>query len=93
MHRCRNNKGRFVSSRDLKTNPHTNSTDIGAGRIPLGGSSREASEALEEGTRTEELVLWLIERESTEETEHLEETQNPVYEPSISGGRIPIEMT
>jgi hypothetical protein len=34
MHRYINNKGRFISSRDLKTNPHTNSIDIGAGKTP-----------------------------------------------------------
>jgi hypothetical protein len=77
----------------LKIDPHTNSTDIGAGKTPPGGSSREASEALEEGPRTEESVLGQIEREFVEETKHLEDTQNPVFEPSISGGRIPSEMT
>jgi hypothetical protein len=53
MHRYRDNKGRFVSSKDSKTNPPTNSTDIGAGKIPPGGSSRGASEAPEEEPRTE----------------------------------------
>jgi hypothetical protein len=60
MRRYRDNKGRSVSSKYSKTNPHTNSTDIGAGRIPPGGSSREASEAPEEGHRTEESVLGQI---------------------------------
>jgi hypothetical protein len=36
--------------------------------------------------------LGKIERESAEGTEHLEEKQNPVSEPSISGGKIPSEM-
>jgi hypothetical protein len=57
MHRYRNNNSRFLSSKDLKTEPHTNSIDIGARKTPPGGSSREASEALKEGPRTEESVL------------------------------------
>ena len=92
MHIYRNNQGRFVSSKDLKTNPHTNSNDIGARKTPPGGSSREASEAPKEEPRTEESALGKIERESAEGTERLEETQNPVSEPSISGGKIPSEM-
>jgi hypothetical protein len=92
MYIYRNNTGRFVSSKDLKTNPHTNSTNIGAGNNPPGGSSKEASEAPEERPRTEELVLGQIECESAEEIEHLEDTQNLVSGPSISGGSIPSEM-
>jgi len=92
MHIYRNNQGRFVSSKDLKTNLHTNSTDIGAGKNPPWGSSREASEAPKEEPRIEESALGKIERESAEGTERLEETQNPVSEPSISGGKIPSEM-
>jgi hypothetical protein len=34
MHRYRDNKGRFVSSKNSKTSPPTNPTDIGAGKIP-----------------------------------------------------------
>jgi hypothetical protein len=81
-----------TSSKDLKTNPRTNLTDIGVGKTPPARSSREASEAPEEGPRTKESVLGQIERESAEGTEHLQDTQNVVSEPSISGGRIPSEM-
>lgn len=52
MHRYRDNKGRFVSSKDSKTNPPTNPTDIGAVKIPPGESSRGASEAPEEEPKT-----------------------------------------
>jgi hypothetical protein len=92
MHIYRNNQGRFVSSKDLKRNPHTNSTEIGVGKTPPGGSSREASEAPEEEPRTKESTLGNIEHESTEGTESLEDTQNLVSEPYINGGKIPSEM-
>jgi hypothetical protein len=92
MHRYRDNKGRFLSSKDSKTNPPTNSTDIGAGKIPPGGSSRGASEAPEEEPRIEESTLGKIERESAEGTGHLEDTENPVSKPSISGGGESTEM-
>jgi len=92
MHRYINNQGIFVSSKHLKTNPHANSTDIGAGKHPLGGSSRESSEAPKEKPITKESTLGQIECESAKGTEHLEDTQNPVFEPSISGGGIPSEM-
>jgi hypothetical protein len=62
-------------------------------RTPLGGISREASEAPEEGPRTKEPILGEIEHEYAEGTKHLEDTQNPFSEPSSSGGRIPSEMS
>jgi hypothetical protein len=82
MHRYRDNKGRFVSSKDSKTTPSTNSTDTGAGKIPLGESSRGANKAPEEEPKIEESALGRAERESVERSR---DTQNPVSEPSISG--------
>jgi hypothetical protein len=82
MHRYRDNKGRFVSSKDSKTTPPTNPTDIGAGKIPLGESSRGSSKAPEEEPKMEESALRQAERESVERPE---DTQNPVFEPCISG--------
>jgi hypothetical protein len=67
MHRYRDNKGRFVSSKDSKTTPPpTNPTDTGAGKIPPGESSRGASEAPEEEPKMEESTLGRAERESAE---------------------------
>jgi hypothetical protein len=50
--------------------------------MPPGESSRGASEAPEEEPKTEESTLG---REECESVECLGDTQNPVYEPSISG--------
>jgi hypothetical protein len=57
MHRYRDNKGRFVSSKDSKTNPPTNPIDTGAGKIPPIENSRGASEAPEGEPKTKESVL------------------------------------
>ena len=81
MHRYRDNKGRFVSSKDSKTNPPTNPTDTGVGKIPPTENSRGANEALEGEPKTEESVLGQEKRESVE---HLGDTENPISEPSIS---------
>jgi hypothetical protein len=81
MHRYRDNKGRFVRSKDSKTSPPTNPTDTGAGKIPPIENSRGANEALEGEPRMEESVLGQAECESIE---HLGDTENPVSEPSIS---------
>jgi hypothetical protein len=80
MHRYRDNKGRFVSSKDSKTNPPTNPTNIGAGKIPPTENSRGANEASEGEPKTKESVLGQAGRESAE---HLGDTENPVFEPSI----------
>jgi hypothetical protein len=72
MHRYRDNKGRFVSSKDSKTTPPTNPTNIGAGKIPPGENSRGASEAPEEEPKTEESTLGQAERKSAE---HLGDTK------------------
>jgi hypothetical protein len=82
MHRYRDNKGRFVSSKDSKTTPPTNPNDTSEGKIPPGESSRGASEAPKEEPKTEESALGREERDSVE---RLGDTQNPVFEPSISG--------
>jgi hypothetical protein len=66
MHRYRDNKGRFVSSKYSKTSPPTNLTDTGAGKIPPRESSRGASEAPKEEPKMEESALGQAERESTE---------------------------
>jgi hypothetical protein len=81
MHRYRDNKGRFVSCKDSKSNPPTNPTYTGAGKIPPTINSRGASEATEGEPKIEESVLGQAERESVE---HLGDTENPVSEPSIS---------
>ena len=81
MHRYRDNKGRFVSSKDSKTPLPTNSTDTGAGKIPPRENSRGVSEAQEGELKMEESVLGQAEHESVE---HLGDTKNPVSEPSIS---------
>ena len=81
MHRYRDNKGRFVSYKDSKTNPPTNPTNTGAGKIPPTENSRGASEAPEGEPKMEESVLGQAERESVE---HLGDIENPVSEPSIS---------
>jgi hypothetical protein len=64
MHRYRDNKGIFVSSKDSKTTPPpppppppTNPTNTCEGKIPLGKNSRGASEAPEEEPKTEESTL------------------------------------
>jgi hypothetical protein len=54
MHRYRDNKGRFVSSKDSKKNPPTNPTDTGAGKIPPKENSRGANEAPEGEPKMEE---------------------------------------
>jgi hypothetical protein len=82
MHRYRDNKGRFVSSKDSKTTPPTNPTDTSAGKIPPGENSRGASEAPEEEPKMEESMLGQAECKSTE---HLGDTENPFFEQSISG--------
>jgi hypothetical protein len=84
MHRYRDNKGRFVSSKYSKTNPPppTNPTNTGAGKLPPGESSRGASKAPEEEPKMEESALGRAEHESVERSG---DTQNPVFEPSISG--------
>jgi hypothetical protein len=83
MHRYRDNKGRFISSKDSKTTPlPTNPTDTGAGKIPPRGSSRGSNKTPEEEPKMEESALGQAERESVE---RLGDTQNPVFEPSISG--------
>ena len=57
MHRYRDNKGRFVSSKDSKTKPPTNPTDTGAGKIPPTENSRGANEAPEGEPKIEGSVL------------------------------------
>ena len=57
MHRYRDNKGRCVISKDSKTNPPTNPTDTGAGKIPPGENSSGASEAPEGEPKTKESAM------------------------------------
>jgi hypothetical protein len=59
MHRYRDNKGRFVISKDSKITPPppTNPTDTGAGKIPPGENSSGASEAPEGEPKTEESTM------------------------------------
>jgi hypothetical protein len=66
MHRYRDNKGRFLSSKDSKTTPPTNPTDTGVGKIPLGESSRGANKVPEEEPKKEELALGWAEHEFVE---------------------------
>jgi hypothetical protein len=82
MHRYRDNKGRFISSKDSKTTPHTNPTDTGAEKIPPGENSRESSEATGEEPKMKESTLGRAEREFVERSG---DKKNPVSKPSISG--------
>ena len=66
MHRYRDNKGRFVSSKDSKTTPPTNPTNTGAGKIPPTKNSRGASEAPEGEPKIKESILGQAEHESIE---------------------------
>jgi hypothetical protein len=83
MHRYRDNKGIFVSSKYSKTTPPpTNPTDTGAGEITPGESSTGTSEAPEEEPKTKESTL---ERAEHEFVECSGDTRNLVFEPSING--------
>jgi hypothetical protein len=83
MHRYRDNKGRFVSSKDSKTTPPPLiQLTLVQGKIPPRENSRGASEAPEGEPKMKESALGWAECESVE---HLGDTENPVYEPSISG--------
>jgi hypothetical protein len=82
MHRYRDNKGRFVSSKDSKTTPPLIQLTLVQEKFHRGENSRGSSKAPEGEPKMEESTLGWEERESGE---HLGDIENPVSEPSITG--------